>query len=194
MLGVRLAFVNLFKARHKAGDEDAKLVFDTTLLIPPTLDKSIFVNAMKAAMLKKFNKLVQLEGRNNPIHPCHDDYSGYAEGWFYLGVANERQPPVVNAARIPITDRSLVYGGQWANVVLTCYAWDHKKGGKGVSFQLDAVQVLRDGSDKDPGGARLDGRGKPVNPDDVFEALEMPPTEGGATDDNFDPLAGFDFK
>nr|MBP8137001.1 DUF2815 family protein [Candidatus Eisenbacteria bacterium] len=77
------------------------------------------------------------------------------------------QPPVVDRACLPVTDPAKVYAGLWVKCALAAWAYDNASG-KGVSFDLRAVQLVRDDE-------RLDGRSKAANPDEVFEALELPP-------------------
>lgn len=171
---VRLAFVSLFDKKPRARGSD-KLSYQATLLIPPTVKLAPFHDAMKAAMLKKFEKVVPLKERGMPIKKCEDyEYAGYLPGWFAIGTNSDRQPPVVDRNKVPITDKTLVYSGVWAHVIIDAYAWSHETGGKGVSFDLRAVQIVRDDE-------RLDGRGKPVDPDAAFEALEM---EAGGDESN----------
>src|SRR5262245_52220906 len=68
----RLAFPSLFKPKpRQRGEQDqSKWTFQAVLLLPPTLDLSPFVSAMKAAMLDKFGKLISLPATKNPIRDC----------------------------------------------------------------------------------------------------------------------------
>jgi hypothetical protein len=188
---VRLAYTKQLFVRGKKYKDSLPtepLVYSVTLLLPPTTDLKPYVDAMRAAMVKDFRKIKNIEGRCNPIRRCDGSSNkGYANGWFHINVRNEAQPPVVNALRLPITDPTKVWAGQWANVVLDAYGWRDE----GVSFSLQAVQIIRDGADTDPDGPRIDGRGKRVDPNEVFEALEMPPEVGGDTGD--DLFAGLKF-
>lgn len=165
---VRLAFVSLDKKRPRARGSD-KMTFQATLLVQPK-DIAPFVAAEKAACIKKWNKEVPLKERGQPIKKCEDfDYAGYEKGWFAIGCNSDMQPPVVDKAKQPIPQDQIAtraYSGVWAHVVVDCFAWQHESGGKGVSFDLKAVQIVKDDE-------RLDGRGKPVDPDEQFEALEM---------------------
>lgn len=174
---VRLTFVSLFEKKPKAKGSD-KLTYQATLLVPAA-DIQPFVNAMNAAMQAKLGKVLKLAGRFLPIKKAEDfPYAGYEKGMFVIPAHSDTPPPVVDHAKVPITDRSRVYSGVWAQVVVDAYVWDNSFG-TGVSFDLKAVQIVRD-------DARLDGRGKPVDPDEAFEALEMP-DDKGASEAPWDP-------
>lgn len=170
---VRLAFVSLFKPKPRApGSPDLR--FQTAILVPPGTNMQPFADAIKAAMLKKFSKIIPLKDKGNPVRPAdQQEYAGYEKGWLVINATSERQPPVVDRAKLPVTDPAIAHAGCWARCVLTAYGWGPNVGGSGISFELNAVQIVRPGADTDPGGARLDGRGKPVNPDEAFEALEL---------------------
>ncbi len=203
---VRLAFVSLFepRKRSKSGTPDkdgkVKVSYQATLLIPPGHPQlAEFAGVVKTAMLNKFNKILPLKDRGLPIKRAEtcvntqsgEAYNGFAPGWISIATNSwPARPAVVGRDRLAITDPSVVYAGCWCNVVVDAFAWDHPDGGKGVSFDLKAVQFVDHGKDTDPDGARLDGRGKPVNTDDAFEALEMP-AEGDASGGEapWDPLA-----
>lgn len=177
---VRLSFPALFEPKPRARGSD-KLTYQATLLLPPKTDMAPFVAAMKAAMMAKFGKLLPLAGRGNPIHKAEEkQYAGYEPGWHYISTNNTRAPAVVDQLKRPVTDPDRMYPGLWVRAFLNAYAWDNPAGGKGVSFSLNAIQVVRDGE-------RLDGR-REVNPDEVFTALEMP-QDGAADAASWDPLA-----
>lgn len=176
---VRLSFPALFKPKPKAqGSTD--LTYQATLLLPPTCDLKPFISAMQAAMLAKWQR-VRTDLRNPIRDASEKPYAGYEKGWKFIAAQNAAPVPVVDRSRLPITDPNKVYAGCWIHACLNAWAYDNKFG-KGVSFELKAVQFLRDGD-------RLDGRSKPVSPDEAFEALEMPPEEGGA---EIDPASFFE--
>lgn len=172
---VRLSFPALFKPKPKS-QGSAELTYQATLLIPPTCDLKPFITAMQAAIAARWGAKVP-PGLRNPIRNAEEkDYAGYEKGWKFISTQNTSPVPVVDRQRIPITDPSKVYAGCWIHACIG--AWTYDNVSKGVSFELKAVQFLRDDE-------RLDGRGKPVNPDEAFEAIEMPPEEtasGGAID------------
>lgn len=169
---VRLSFPALFKARPRSAptpkNPTPKQTFQAAFLLPPSASLKPFEDAIAAAMLKKFGKKIVLPARNNPIkNAAEKEYAGYEDGWHYISCHSDRQPAVVDQRRVPLTeadDGVRIYPGVWVRAYLNAFAWDHKEGGKGVSFGLNAVQLVRDGE-------RLDGR---RSVEQVFEALEMP--------------------
>lgn len=176
----RLAFPSPFELKPRAQGLPPTH-YQTSILLPPNTDLKPLAEAVKAAMVKKFGKPIQLKDKGNPIRKAEaQEYAGYAPGWWEIRSSSERKIPVVGPDKLPITDKTQVWGGQWANVILSAYGWGPNAGGQGVSFELGAIQIAKPGADSDPGGARLDGRGKPVDPDEVFTALELPAEEAGA--------------
>lgn len=167
---VRLSFPSLF-TKKETFRASGKFAYSTTLLIPPTAVQA-FRAAMVAAVTAKWGAGVKVAGLKNPLRLCEEkEFAGYEPGWFFCSTKSEAQPPVVDRARLPVTDPAKVYAGLWVKCALAAWAYDNASG-KGVSFDLRAVQLIRDDE-------RLDGRSKAANPDEVFEALELPP-EGDA--------------
>lgn len=162
---VRLAFPALFKPKPRFQGSDRE-TYQAVLLLPPDTDMAPFVAAMKAAMVEKFGKVIQLPAAKNPIRDCGDKtIDGYEDGWAYINTHSGYAPAVVDQQRQEIIDPSKIYAGCWCRFHLTAYAWDHPSGGKGVSFSVNAVQLVRDGE-------RLDGRR------DVSEIFESITVEG----------------
>lgn len=182
---VRLSFPSLFTKKPNGPGSD-KSSYQATLLIPPGTDISKFTAAMKGALIKKFGK-VQVPGlKPMPLRKAEEkEYQGYDPGWLFVATKTESPVPVVDRRRVPITDPSAVYAGCWVRAHVRAWAYDNKFG-KGVSFELKAIQFVRDGE-------RLDGRGKPSDPEQVFEALDLDEGTGEASakpaDDVWDPLA-----
>lgn len=160
----RLAFPSLFepKPRFKGSDRET---YQAVVLLPPEVDKKPFVNAIKAAMLDKWGKLLQLRSDKNPLRECGEKSTidGYEEGWHYINTHSGYAPGLVDQKRQEVIDREKFYAGCWCRFHLTAYAWEHPTGGKGVSFSLNAVQFVKDDD-------RLDGRKKAA---DVFDAIEV---------------------
>ena len=74
-------------------------------------------------------------------------------------------------------DKDAVFAGCWCRFHLTAFAWDHPVGGKGVSFSLNAVQLVRQDE-------RLDGR--VTNVADIFDPIEIEAVEEDQTSDTED--------
>lgn len=158
---VRLAFPAVFKPRPKSKDQPDKLTYQATLLLPPSFDLAPLKAAAQAAVVAKFDKVVRCK---NPIRPAEDKegMAGFEPGWHFISAWSNQRPAVVDRRAVPITDESVIYPGVWVNCHVSAFAWDHPTGGKGVSFNLDALQFVKDDE-------RLDGR---VNVGNVFEALD----------------------
>lgn len=176
----RLSFPALAEKKSN-GPDSAKSSYQATLLIPPGTDMAPFNKAMRAAILKKFSKPT-VTGLRNPIrNAAEKEYAGYDEGWLFIATKSDVQIPIVDRQKIPIVDLAKVYAGCWVKAHIRAWAYNNQFG-KGVSFELKALQFIKDGD-------RLDGRGKPSDPDMVFEALELDePAAGEAADDNFNPF------
>ena len=76
-------------------------------------------------------------------------YDGYNEGGVFLSPTSDRQPVVVDANGVVVTDSSRVYPGVWAVCTLRPYTYD-KGVNKGTSFGLQSVMLVAD--DKNLGG------------------------------------------
>lgn len=170
---VRLSFPALFKPKAKfKGDTSGELTYQATLLIPPNTNLSLFIEAMKAAIFTKWEKNITIPAKNNPIHDCAEkaQFEGYDEGWHFIACHSKRPVGVVDRNGVPVSDADAVYPGMWIKAYINAYAWDHPAKGKGVSFGLNGVQLVRDG---DRFGA------KAVDVTEVFEPLG--PAPGGDT-------------
>ena len=169
---VRLAFPSLFTPKPVSRDKPNELRYQAVLLLPPEANLAVLTAAMAAAMTKKWGKVIQLPSKNNPLHDAGEksDYAGFLPGWKFISVKSKDRPTVVNRDAVPVTDPALVYPGMWVNAYLDCYAWEHPTGGKGISFGLMAMQLVKDDE-------RLDGRRAAT---DVFQPLDALPTTGDA--------------
>jgi hypothetical protein len=189
---VRLAFPALFAPKPvMKGSTDLK--YQAALLIPPSVDLAPFVNAVKAAMDDQWGKAIKLSGRGNPINSCDEkELNGYEDGWRFINVKSKYQPSVVDQKRMPILDPGIgdledaireaenrIYAGCWCRFHISAYAWDNQFG-KGVSFSLNAVQLVREDT-------RLDGK---RSAKDVFDAIDTTDEdavlESGAVEDGED--------
>lgn len=69
------------------------------------------------------------------------------DGKMCFNAANTRCPGVVDADLEPIDDMDKaeeLYSGAWYRASIRPFAWEHKTGGKGVSFSLDNVMKVAD--------------------------------------------------
>lgn len=87
------------------------------------------------------------------------------EGMVCFQAHSDRKPGIVDAELEPIDEMDQdeeLYSGAWYRISIRPYAWEHKTGGKGVSFGLDNVMKVED--DEPLGG------GKPKAEDDFADA------------------------
>jgi hypothetical protein len=161
----------------------------------PLIDASLDLTELKRIMTlaaKKFfgDKLNDPAFRKTLANPIRDadaeqkETAGYAGHIFICAWNRNAQPPVVNAQKIPVTDAAKVYGGMYCRAHINAFGWEFNKMKRGVSFGLQALQLVRDGA---PFAVTSD-------PDKVFTALEA--AEGSSEDPgaykqevNSDPFA-----
>jgi hypothetical protein len=157
---VRLSFPNLFKARAAEEGQDAK--FSVEILIPKGDTKTVakIRNAQNAAAnsekgRKALGDAIPTWGAEKFPHKKfsdtlrdgddEDEQDGRPEraGHWFMNArsAEQYKPQVVNKDLEPILDQSEVYGGVYARVSLSAYAYS-TQGNKGVSFGLNSVQIL----------------------------------------------------
>lgn len=203
----RLSFPSLFAPTLKfAGlaDTAENKAFSATLLIPPDVDLSIFTNALQAAMTEKWGKAI--EPKFPVIRPCSGKetadgkpYAGYEDGWHFIRAANRKPPQVLDQALQPVLGaipvgasdeekaaaitaaESRIFAGCWCRFLLRAYGWQNQ--GRGVSFSLEAVQLVRE--DTRLAGGAVDAR-------NVFEAVDTGDTPDVASggDDALKKLLG----
>lgn len=174
----RLAFPALFKPKPRMkGKADSRETYQAVVLIPPDTDLKPFYRAMKAAMEDKWGKVIQLNASKNPLRDASEktEIDGYEEGWHYINTHSGFAPGLVDQRRQPIIDPEKLYAGCWCHFCLSAYAWEHPQGGRGVSFSLTAVQLVRDDD-------RLDGRKQAAQ---IFDAIEMDDEDMGGDDEMF---------
>ena len=160
---VRVAFVSVFRPKKQPGDDNDKMKYEVTALIPKGDDAALrpFKQAAWNALVNKFgpdrNKWpgvlrsmdakTYLSASGKDGWPFRDGdamaYDGFA-GMVAIKCSNERKPIVVDMRRDPIVDEEEVYSGVYGQILANAYAWDNKWG-KGVSFSLDGFRKLKDG-------------------------------------------------
>lgn len=157
---VRLSYPNLFKARAAEEGQDPK--FSVEILVPKSDTRTVekIRAAQNAAAAsdkgrkalgdsaptwgsekfphKKFTDTLR-DGDDDDENEGRPERAGH---WF-MNVRSSAQykPGVVNKDLEEVSDQSEVYGGVYARVSMTAYAFS-TQGNKGVSFGLNSVQVL----------------------------------------------------
>jgi hypothetical protein len=157
---------------------DAKPTYQLTALLPPGYDMSDLMRIALAAATKAFGegaaRMLKAGAIKSPFRSQAEKAAEGKEGFSehpdakYINVKSERQPGVIDQRMQKILDPSKVYGGCSCNVQVNCFAWNHPTGGKGLSFGLQNVQLVRE-------GPHLGGGANP-DPKSVFKPLAMPET------------------
>lgn len=119
-----------------------KMAFDTIM------DKWGTDKAKWPANLRRMDFKNFLSSNGKDGWPFRDgdaqDYDGYA-GMTSVSARSDTKPIVVDRNKRPIIEKDVVYAGCYGHAVITCYAWEHKVGGCGVSFGLLAFMMAKDG-------------------------------------------------
>lgn len=157
---VRLSYPTLFKARAAEEGQDPK--FSVEILIPKSDTKTIakIRKAQNAAATapgadKKLGNVVPTWGdekfpgkkftdtlRDGDDEDESDGRPERAGHWFMnIRSSAQYKPGVVDKDLDNVIDESEVYGGVYARVSMTAFAFS-TQGNKGVSFGLNSVQVL----------------------------------------------------
>lgn len=166
---VRIAFPHLFEPKAKSEDKPDLKVYQVVLLIPPTADMAPYHAAIEAAIKAQWGKappkwrspLLDAGGKSH--------LDGYVEGWTYINTQRTRRPGVVDRLGQPIADPELVWGGQWAKAYINAFAWANKTGGKGVSFGLNGIQIVKDDTRFGAGQVDVTKVFKPLDEDDLSD-------------------------
>lgn len=161
---VRLSFVHLLEPADPFNS--GKLHYSARVLIPKdatdTLEalKTAKANAIKAGKDKYWGGAIPKKIMDSMVDSDVDETQDgviYAEkspeeaGHFAIAAKNPDEIEVVNAGMRPASDDE-VYSGVYARVALRPWIWGNN-GKKGISYALEAVQIIRDGE-------RLGGAGK----------------------------------
>lgn len=146
----RLHFPALFTPRQASRENPAKLSYQATLLLPPETDMRPFIAAVKAAYKEKFGAdLDPRTLRHQPVRRTAELASMQAAvesgEWWFLRASSKYKPNVVDRANQKVTDEKAVYAGVYVRAYVTAWAWMHPQNGKGVSWNIDGVQVIKAG-------------------------------------------------
>lgn len=169
----RMSHPNILKPRTEKDEETGieKTQYQLALLLPPGTDKKRYMDALKAAMIFKFGPDTatwpKLKRKPSDVVKDFAEYNAERDkplpgdwtGWLMVRAnADVKHPPNVVGptkgadGKFPrITDDREVFGGRWARATLDAFFYDSKKGGKGVTFGLNNVQLLK--TDTNFGGA-----------------------------------------
>lgn len=93
---------------------------------------------------------------------------GYDDDVVFIRTTSKNRPQVVHRDPNVEVDPNDVYPGLYVRASLRVYAWEHKEGGKGVSFGLGNIQVVKDG-ERFGGGANAADEFSALPDDEMFD-------------------------
>ncbi len=150
---------------------------DERLMDQPIVKIDDLVKAANAAAAEKWgvDPTKWPKGLKNPMKKGEDltGKNGTLAGGIVVRTARKEafgRPVVVDQNVKDIIDKTQVYSGCYMIAKIHCYAWEHPTGGKGVSFTLDMLQLVKDG---EPLGNRLEAA-------DAFASIPLPAGQAGA--------------
>lgn len=173
----RLSFPVLFVPKPPEPGKEPE--FSASFLFALNTDLTELERAAKAAAVEKWGERAkEMFERKQLKWPIKDQadkqhLAGYTEG-AYISARAKQRPGVVDANLNPVMDPAEVFAGMIVRASLNAFAFDHPVGGKGVSFGLQNVLIVKDD------GTRYDGRSKPEN-DFADYAQAAKAATGGAT-------------
>jgi hypothetical protein len=153
--------------------------YKLTLLFPKGADLTALKEAAAKCARDKWGSDLPKKLKSPFLDAGQYDYEGYEAGMTFIRTSTVQAPGVVGTTKDPLTDKlkslepSDVYPGCIMHATIRPYWFDHPEGGKGVSFGLQNVQKLEEGT-------QIAGRRKP---EDEFEAVDFDAAEGGETAD-----------
>lgn len=151
-----LSFQNLTTPRPRV--EGTEPVYSCTLLFDQKAQKSSAYKAMKdacvAAAKKEWGENVNLKQIKMPFGDAGTkSYDGFNAGDTFIRPWSKNKPGIVDADREDVLLPEEIWSGQLVRANISPFAWTHSGSGKGVSFGLNHVQIV-----KSEGQRRLDGR------------------------------------
>lgn len=180
-----IAFTNnLFKARDR--DNGSKSL-GCTLLFPKSTDLTVLQElAVSAAVDEWGDKAKSMikegiikspfldgDGKQGKSKETGEPHKGFPGHTFVRCTAGVDYPPKVFArnARDRLTTEAEIPSGSQVFAVVNAYTWENKENGKGISFGVSIVQLIKSAE-----GDEILGGGGP-DPDKFLEAI---PDEGDA--------------
>lgn len=173
---VRLAFTDGLHTLHV--DDYGKKNWTCSLLIPKSESLAAYeAAALEAATAEWGDKAKQLfkdklikspfldgDGPQGKSKKTGEPHAGFP-GTVFLRVKSgeEYRPKLVNRKVLPITSKDELYSGCYGYAVVHAFTWENKENGKGITFGISMVQVVKDGD-------RLGGGGG-GNPEEHFEKI-----------------------
>lgn len=149
----RVSFPNIAEKNDMSGK------YQITMMFKKGTDIADLVASAKEARLDKWPKELP-KGFQSPFIKVDDievdeRYDGYEDGMVIVRAKASYRPGVVDSKKNEIDLEELdtfLYGGMYARAAVSAFAYAHKSGNKGVSFGVDAIQIIKDG---EPLGSRV---------------------------------------
>jgi hypothetical protein len=165
----RLMYPSLFRARLMKGETDqSKAKFQVTLLIPKDADTTLLLKTVKERINSKWTPgVIKTSKIKGGFLQTKDDpkLEELADEFPTLIRTNATMAPGVFTSDVkPCKDETEAYAGRWARLVVNPWCYDHPVGGKGVSWELQHVQLLK--HDEQLGFMR-------ASAEESFEAVEL---------------------
>ncbi len=149
----RISYAKIFKSEWN--DLSGKEEYSCMVLIPKsdTTTVNALKQAVKTAIKGKFGDK-QPKGLRIPLRDGDKEGEGgvpsgseagqapYGDHYFF-NCKNSRQPAIVDQKRRAILDPEQIVSGFYVRFSINAFAYDNKS--KGVSFGLNAVQLIREG-------------------------------------------------
>jgi len=142
----RASFVHVFQPQK---NDQGKFEYRMTMIFDKDADISELKAIVKEAIKEKYGtnppKNLKLPIKNgNDLDT--DKYPEY-KNKIVINVKSVNYPPGIidYKTKQPITDPSEFYSGCYCVASLVAYTYEHKSGGKGVSFGLQNIMKIKDG-------------------------------------------------
>lgn len=176
--GIASFTADLFEARER---ENGGKSYGFAILFPKTTDlaalKQVVVTVCKDEWGEKAVQMLNDglikspfldgDGKQGISTKTGERHPGYAGKTFIRCTSGDKyRPKVVNRQVLPVTEVADIPSGSRVSAVVNPYTWEHKTNGKGVTFGVSLVQVVK----KAEGDEILGGGGGPA-PEKYFEAI-----------------------
>lgn len=188
---VRLAFCDtLWEPKAPSNNPNGTPKFGTTALYTPFVDMNVFYAEYWRLCAEKFASYWNphlnggqggYAGLESPFHDGANKahkFQGFTPGLHYMAHTSKFKPRIVDStpAKNDILDRSKVYAGAWALLVVNAYSYgiSPPQPKKGISFGLQGVMLIGDDTNLATGGG--------IDPREAFaNAKVQPPMVNPAT-------------
>lgn len=139
-----ICFPALFEPRPAQNGGDPK--YSLVAVFPKSTDLTVLKQAASAAAKARWPQGIPRNFRSpfNDGDNANPDWGEVFKNAVYIRLSSKFQPALVDASKGEITNPDDVYSGQECVALVHAFAYD-TAGNQGVSFGLDAVQVVADG-------------------------------------------------